>query len=62
MNEPKVVPISRIAPATSTSREVAQRVIRELEKRGLIVPEWTATGRGYLSVQDWEQVRAALAR
>lgn len=62
MTEPKVVPISRIAPATSTSREIAQRVVRQLERSGQIAPEWTATGRGYLSVADFETVRAALAR
>jgi hypothetical protein len=60
MTQPKVVPISRVAPATNTSREVVQRVVRELEKDGSISPEWTATGRCYLSVPEWHAVRAAL--
>jgi hypothetical protein len=60
MQQPKVVPISRVAPATNTSREVVQRVVRQLEKDGSISPEWTATGRGYLSVPEWHAVRAAL--
>ncbi len=61
MKQPKVVPISRVAPATNTSREVVNRVVRELERDGAIAPEWTATGRGYLSVPEWHAVRAALA-
>ena len=62
MDDIKVVPISRVAPAKKTSPQYARRVIRELEDAGEIEPEWTPTGRGYLSVSEWQKVAEALAR
>ncbi len=61
MDSSKVIPISRIAPAKKTSPQYAKRVIKRLEDAGEIHPEWTPTGRGYLSVSEWEKVAAALA-
>ncbi len=59
--EPKLIPLSRIAPATNTSREFVRLVVRRLETEGEIQPEWTATGRGYLNVPEWEKVRSVVA-
>lgn len=59
--DPKIVPVSRIPYASNESRDRTFRVVRELEAQGAIRPEWTSTGRGYLSVPEWETVRAALA-
>ena len=60
MDSAKVVPISRIGHAKNTSPQYAKQVIKRLEDAGEIHPEWTPTGRGYLSVSEWEKVSAAL--
>ena len=57
----KLIPVSRIAPATNTSPKFVRGVLEKLESGGEISPEWTVTGRGYLSIPEWEKVSAALA-
>ncbi len=59
--DPKIVPVSRIPYATHESRDRTRRVIQELEREMVISPEWTSTGRGYLTVQEWEIVQSRLS-
>ena len=58
--DPKMIPISRIPYGSNTSPDHSRRVVKKLESENVIKPEWTSTGRGYLSVGEWEIVRAHL--
>ncbi len=61
MDDSKIIPIARVAPARKVSPQYAKRVIRQLEADGEICPEWSPSGRGYLSVNEWKKVARALA-
>ena len=58
----KMIPTSRIPPASNTSREFTDKILRELQTEGLINPLRTATGRGLLSFRELEIVWERLGR
>ena len=58
----KLIPKSRIAPVTRTSREYVDRVIRDLREEGLINPQRTPTGRDLLSFTECQIVWGRLGQ
>jgi len=60
LEEEKLIPKSRIAPAAGTSREFTEKVIRQLEDEGQIETKRTPGGRGLLSFAEvrvvWERM------
>jgi len=56
----KIVPDTQVFRATGVSNEYGRKVMLDLETRGEIRPQKTATGRCRLSIRDAERLAAAL--
>ena len=56
----KLIHVRRLYKAVGLSLDRGRRVLRDLEREGVIAPEVVASGREYISPQEAEQFEKAV--